>query len=308
MVRSRILLVVCVELAILAGLAVWLVEVDTNGPRRIDVRLADGRVAILYLPYPAQNSIATANAQASKRLPFAILVSGLGAGPLTMASLARRLAHNGYASLAIGIPLAHFASTGNAVYEDIAAAVDYARASKLVDGSRAVLIGHSAGAGAVTLYATRDRAIGGVILISGGCYLNAGERLPDALFVFTSRDPEKFRNSCHEVLKSLSGIDHPRLSEVYGDFHSGTAISEVEIQGESHVSIVGSKRTASYVVGWLDRIFETKRTDPADLSDPQGFVADLVWASILIILLTLYYPWLRRERVKRGTPGGADVT
>ena len=300
MVLSRILIVVGVELVILAGLAVWLVEVDANGPRQIDARLADGRAAILYLPYPAQNSVATANATASKRLPVAILVSGLGAGPLTMASLGRRLVHNGYASLAIGIPLAHFASAGNEVYEDIAAAVGYARASKLVDGSRVVLIGHSAGAGAVTVYATRDHTIGGVILISGGCYLNPGDRLHDALFVFTSRDPEEFRNSCSEVVKSLSGNDHPRLNEVYGDFHSGTAISQVEIHGESHVSIVGSKRTASYVVGWLDRIFETKRTDPVDLSDPQGFVADLVLASILILLLTLYYHWLRRGRVKRG--------
>jgi pimeloyl-ACP methyl ester carboxylesterase len=300
-VLSRILIVVGVELAILAGLAVWLVEVEANGPRRIEARLADGRAAILYLPHPAQNSTAIANAQASKRLPVAILVSGLGAGPLTMASLGRRLAHNGYASLAIGIPMAHFASAGNEVYKDIAAAVDYARVSKLVDGSRVVLIGHSAGAGAVTVYATRDRAIGGVILISGGCYLNAGDRLRDALFVFTSRDPEEFRNSCREVVKRLSGIDHPRLTEVYGDFHSGTAISEVEIHGESHVSIVGSKRTASHAVGWLDRIFETKRTDPPDLSDPQGFVTDLVLASILIILLPLYYSWLRRGRVARGT-------
>lgn len=304
MVLSRILIVVGVELAILAGLAVWLVEVDANGPRRIDARLADGRAAILYLPHPAQNSTSTANAQASKRLPVAILVSGFGAGPSTMASLGRRLAHNGYASLAIGIPMAHFASAGNAVYEDIASAVDYARASKLVDGSRVVLIGHSAGASAVTVYATRDHAIGGVILISGGCYLNAGDQLPDALFVFTSRDPEEFRNSCSEVVKSLRGTDHPQSTEVYGDFHSGTAISEVEIDGESHVSIVGSKHTASYVVGWLDRIFETKRTDPPDLSDPQGFVAALVLASILIMLLTLYYSWLRTGRVKRGTKTG----
>lgn len=304
MALPRILIVVCVELAILAGLAVWLIEVDANGPRRIDARLADGRTAILYLPHPAQNSTATANAQASRPLPVAILVSGLGAGPSTMASLGRRLAHNGYASLAIGIPLAHFASAGTEVYDDIAAAVDYARASKLVDGSRAVLIGHSAGAGAVTVYATRDHAIGGVILISGGCYLNAGDRLPDALFVFTSRDPEGFRDSCHEVVKNLSGAKHPRFTEVYGDFHSGTAVSEVEIDGESHFSIVGSERTASYVVGWLDRIFEIKRIDPPDLSDPQGFVADLVLASILIILLTLYYPWLRRGRVKRGTKTG----
>jgi pimeloyl-ACP methyl ester carboxylesterase len=302
-VLSRILIVVGVELAVLAGLAGWFVEVDANGPRRIDARLADGRAAILYLPHPAQSSTATANTQALKRLPVAILVSGLGAGPSTMGSLGRRLAHNGYASLAIGIPMAHFASAGNAVYEDIAAAVDYARASKLIDGSRVVLIGHSAGAGAVAVYATRDHAIG-VILISGGCYLNAGDRLPDALFVFTSRDPEGFRNSCHEVVKSLSGTKHPQFTEVYGDFHSGTAVSEVEIDGESHVSIVGAKRTASYVVGWLDRIFETKRTDPADLSDPQGFVADLVLASILIILLPLYYYWLLRGRVTRGTKTG----
>jgi len=297
-VLSRILIVVGVEFAILAGLVVWLVEIEANGPRRIIARLADGRAAILYLPHPAQSLTATANPQALKRSPVAILVSGLGAGPSTMGSLGRRLAYNGYASLAIGIPLAHFASPGNAVYEDIAAAVDYARASKLVDGSRVVLIGHSAGAGAVTVYATRDHAIG-VILVSGGCYLNAGDRLSDALFVFTSRDPEEFRNSCHEVVKSLSGIDHPRLNEVYGDFHSGTAISEVEIHGESHVSIIGSKRTASFVVGWLDRIFETKRTDSPDLSDPQGFVTDLVLASILIILLPLYYSWLRRGHVTR---------
>ena len=301
MARSRILIIVGVELAILAGLAVWLVELDANGPRRVDARLADGRAAILYLPRPAQSPSATASAQAQKRLPVAILVSGLGVGPSTMGSLGRRLAHNGYASLAIGIPMAHFASAGNEVYEDIAAAVDYARASKLVDGSRAVLIGHSAGAGAVTVYAARDHAIGGVILISGGCYLNAGDRLRDVLFVFTSRDPEGFRNSCSELVKRLGGAEHPRWTEVYGDFHSGTAVSEVQIDGESHVSIISSERTASYVVGWLDRIFEIKRTDPPDLSDPEGFVVDLALASILIVLLPLYYSWLRRGRgVKRG--------
>lgn len=304
MVLSRIFIVVGIEVAILVGLAVWLVEVDAKGVQRIYTRLADGRAAILFLPHRAENSTPTANVQESKRLPVAILVSGLGAGPSTMASLGRRLAHNGYAALAIGIPTVHFASQGNEVYQDIATAVDYARASKLVDGSRVVLIGHSAGAGAVTVYATRNRAIGGVVLISGGCYLNPGERLPNALLVFTSRDPEEFRNSCREMVKSLSRTEHPRSTETYGDFHSGTAVSEFEIDGESHVSMAGSKRTASYVVRWLDRIFETRRTAPPDLSDPQGFVADLVLASIFIILLTLYYSWLRRGRTKRAGKTG----
>jgi dienelactone hydrolase len=270
----------------------------------MDARLADGRLAVFYFPVSAQNLPATTTTQAAKLPPVAILVSGLGAGPSTMASLGRRLARNGYASLAIGIPTSHFDSQGNAVYQDVAAAVDYARASKLVDGSRLVLIGHSAGAGAVTLYATHDHTIGGAILISGGCYLEAGERLSNALFVFTSRDPDGFRSSCREALKQLSGTAHPRWTESYGDFHSGTAVSGVEIDGESHFSIVGSSRAASLVIGWLDRVFETRRTVLPDLRDPQGFVADLVMGTILAILLALYYFWLIAGRRKRGATSG----
>jgi dienelactone hydrolase len=180
----------------------------------MDVRLADGRLAVIYFPVAARNLPATTTTQAAKLPPVAILVSGLGAGPSTMASLGRRLARSGYASVAIGIPTIDFDSQGNAVYQDVAAAVDYARASKLVDGSRLVLIGHSAGAGAVTLYATHDHAIGGVILISGGCYLEAGERLSNALFVFTSRDPDGFRRSCREPLKQLSGTAHSAMDRV----------------------------------------------------------------------------------------------
>jgi dienelactone hydrolase len=221
-----------------------------------------------------------------------------------MASMGRRLANNGYAALAIGIPMVHFASPGNSVYQDVAVAVDYTRASRLVDGSRVVLIGHSAGAGAVTAYATRDHTIAGVILISGGCYLEAGDRLRNVLFVFTSHDPSDFKNSCRAAVKQLSGTQQPRWTETYGDFHSGTAVSGVEIDGESHVSIVGAKRTASYVVGWLDRVFETRRMGPLDLRDPQGFVADLVLGAILVISLTLYYYWLSAGRRRRGTTSG----
>lgn len=124
------------------------------------------------------------------------------------------------------------------------------------------------------------------------------------LFVFTSRDPGGFRSSCREALKQLSGTAHPRWTESYGDFHSGTAVSGVEIDGESHFSIVGSRRAASLAIGWLDRVFETRRTAPPDLGDPQGFVGDLIMGTILVILLALYYFWLIRGRRKRGATSG----
>jgi hypothetical protein len=88
------------------------------------------------------------------------------------------------------------------------------------------------------------------------------------------------------------------LAETYGDFQAGTAVSEIEIGGESHVSIIGSERAAGYLIGWLDRILGIERTKPVELADPEGFAADLVLASILGLVLTLYYSWLRARGAK----------
>jgi dienelactone hydrolase len=292
-------LIVGAEILVLAGLALWLMRVEAAGPHRMVAKLARGRDALLYLP-----TAADAAANGPTRPPAVILVPGLGAGPSTVASLSRRLARNGYAALAIGIPLLDFASKGSAIHDDIAAAVDYTRRSKLVDGSRIVLIGHSAGAGAVSLFAAGDRSVAGAVMVSGGCNLDSAQRPPNALFVFTSEDPADFRTACRDLLARLSGAANPRLATTYGDFHAGTAVSEVETRGESHVSIIAAESTASYALGWLDRVFETQRRTPVDLADPQGHVADLVLVSILLLALTLYYFWLRGGRKRRGAPKG----
>lgn len=289
-------LIICAELVILVGAALWLARLQSGGPLLVRARLQDDRAAVFYLPPATKGERGVA--RLAKRPPVAILVSGLGAGPSAMASLGRRLARNGYAALAIGIPLADFAAPGTAVSREIAAAVAYAQSSPAVDGSSILLIGHSAGAGAAMEYACEGHKLRGAAFVSGGCHLEGAARPPNALFLFTSRDPADFRGSCYAVFEHLSGAAHPRLAETYGDFQAGTAVSEIEIGGESHVSIIGSERAAGYLIGWLDRILGIERTKPVELADPEGFAADLVLASILGLVLTLYYSWLRARGAK----------
>jgi len=286
--------VIGAELVILIGAAIWLAHLRSRGLLQVSVGLQRDRAAVLYLPRaPKKGGTGVANLRRGKLPPVAILISGLGAGPSAMASLGRRLARNGYGALAIGIPLADFASHGTAVSKDIAEAVAYASSSSAVDGSAIVLIGHSAGAGAAMAYATEGHKIRGAVFVSGGCYLDGAVRPPNAMFLFTTRDPAAFRGSCYSILERLSGAQHPRLAETYGDFHAGTAVSEIEIPGESHIAIIGSESAAGYIIRWADRIFEIERTEPIELGDPEGFASDLVLASILALVLTIYYSWLR---------------
>ena len=127
--------------------------------------------------------------EAAARPPAVVLVHGFAADRVAMSTLARRLAQNGYAVLAIDLhghganrnAFAFGVAEDNVLRQDIRAAVNYLRNAQLVDASRIVVMGHSMGAGAALDYATQDTDIAGAVMISGGWALWGEQRPRNAL-------------------------------------------------------------------------------------------------------------------------------
>ena len=119
-------------------------------------------------------------------------------------------------------------------------AVDYLRASDLVDGSRIVVMGHSMGAGAALDYATNDANLKGAVMISGGWTLGP-VRPKNALFIFAEHDPvEPIQDPSTALAAHLAGVSPIELGKTYGDFASGTAVEAIRVPGVNHVTILNS--------------------------------------------------------------------
>jgi pimeloyl-ACP methyl ester carboxylesterase len=167
--------------------AVTLARLQQGGPQHADLELANGAPATLYLPNTGNVFFSINPIPASERAPVAVLIHGYSEDRLTMSSLARRLAQNGYAVLAVdvrghGENQRPFDPDG--INEDIKSAVEYLRGSTFVDGSRLILIGHSMGAGAAMRYAIRDPNVTATVMIAGLWPLDGAAPPRNPLFLF----------------------------------------------------------------------------------------------------------------------------
>ena len=129
-------------------------RLEARGPAHVDLALPRGLPATLYLPEPTVSGRYLPEPRgAEASAPVVLMVHGYTVDRASMSVLARRLATNGYAALAIDVR-GHGANRnpftqdpeGSGLFEDLAAAADWLRGSAWVDGSRLAVLGHSMGA------------------------------------------------------------------------------------------------------------------------------------------------------------------
>ena len=143
-----------VALAVFLLAAAKLGSLERGAPHHADLVLEGGLPVTLYLP--GDGSGFREPAPLAERPPALVLAHGFGGDRRSVSSAARRLAASGYAVLAPDLrghgenrnPHTPSRTRSDHFFSDLAAAVDFLRASPYVDGSRIAVAGHSMGAGA----------------------------------------------------------------------------------------------------------------------------------------------------------------
>ncbi|HYL59210.1 MAG TPA: alpha/beta fold hydrolase [Candidatus Acidoferrales bacterium] len=270
-----------------------LARLENGGPAHTDLTLPGDIPATMYLPGPGYPFYTQFPAPQEKRPPAVVLLHGFSGDRVIMSTLARRIAENGYAVLAIDFrghganrnPFDGGADT--ALRADVKAAADYLRENRLVNGSQIAVIGHSMGSGAALDFATHDPDLKGAVMISGGWTLGP-VRPKNALFIFAENDPaDAIRETSKALAAHLAGVEHVELGKQYGDFAGGTAVEAVQVAGANHVDILRSADAATTIVKWLDGAFGRPRTGAIETSDPRLNVARLANLIFLILLIPL---------------------
>jgi dienelactone hydrolase len=307
-------------LALLACAAalVWLAREERSGPMHLDLALPSGAPATLYLGAPTDpDGPRFPPAEPGDGAPVVLLVHGYTADRASMSVLARRLARNGYAVLALDVR-GHGANRrpftqdpeGAGLFEDLAAAADWLRGSSWVDGSRLAVMGHSMGAGAALRFAERDAAVDAAVMISGGRTLLGPHRAPNALFLYAGWDPKATRERAAVLAARLAGVAAALDGERYGDFATGTAVRALEVPGNDHSTILWSATAAREILGWLDASFGTVRGGELDLAEPRAAPALLLALALPLALVgiglaagSVAPAWPQRGASGRGLPG-----
>ena len=272
-----------------------LTRLENGGPPHAFVMLPGNEPATMYLPGPGHPFYTLFPKPVAERPPAVVLVHGFSADRQVMSMLARRLAENGYAVLAIDVnghgenrnPFNGDEVASGSLRDNIKTAVDFLRESPLVDGSRIVVMGHSMGAGAALDYATHDPNLKGAVMISGGWAL--GPVPPkNALFIFAERDPvDPIQVPSTELAAHLADVSPIQLGKTYGDFTQGNAVEAIQIPRVNHITIMYSAEAATTIVKWLDSTFGTTRTDAIRLGDPRRRTARFALIIFAFLLIPL---------------------
>jgi len=290
---SRIVSIVLVLLFILA--IARLTRLENGRPPHTFVMLPGQEPATFYLPGPGDPFYTLFPKPAAERPPAVVLVHGFTGDRVLMSGLARRLAENSYAVLAIDVhghgenrnPFNGGITQDDSLRADIKNAVDFLRGSQLVDGSRIVVMGHSMGAGAALDYATNDPSVKGAVMISGGWTMGP-ERPKNALFIFAARDPvDGIQDTSTAIAAHLAGVEQIELGKTYGDFTQGTAVEAIRMPGLDHITIVNSPEAATVIVKWLDSTFGTARTGAIEVKDARRGSARFALLVFVILLIPL---------------------
>jgi dienelactone hydrolase len=272
-----------------------LAVLDHRGPAHSEVELRGHEPATIYLPGEGNPFYQVFPPPPEKRAPAVVLVHGFMSDRQLMSILARRIAQNGYAVIAIDVsghgsnrnPFPIDFGGGEPMQQDIRRAVEFMRSDPFVDGSRIVVMGHSMGAGMAIDYATRDPNLKGSVMISGGFRLAGPGRPKNALFIFAQRDPEFISAVSKEIAAHLAGVPTIELGKTYGAFDQGNAVEAIQVPGVDHVQIVSSKEAATTIVKWLDSTFGTVRTAAINVDDPRTTMAGIASILFLIVLVAL---------------------
>ena len=236
------------------------------------------------------------SARADRRFPVVVLAHGALVNKGVMAVLARRLARSGYAVVTFDFQGHGWNRNrlrpgwpGEALEEDIAAAVRYAVTTPHFDAERLVLAGHSMGADAVLRYASRNPGAAAVVALSGGVPPPGPYAPPNTLLVWATGDPVQIRERGREVGATLAGLERLVMDRTYGDPQRGTAVRISEVGGTDQLTILYSKDAARRIVRWLDETLGVPDIRGERLSDPR-----IAWAPVgLLSAVVLLFGLLR---------------
>ncbi|HUO06308.1 MAG TPA: alpha/beta fold hydrolase [Candidatus Binataceae bacterium] len=273
-----------------------LIVLQNGGPAHSSGYLPGQIPATMYMPGGDWDPfIAIFPPPPAKRPPAVVLVHGFTSDRQNMSTLARRIAENGYAVLAIDLhghgenrnPFSNTFLDHEELRKDIAAAVKFLRESPFVDGSRIVVMGHSMGAGASLDYAGHDPNLKGSVMISGG-WSGGPNRPANALFIFGENDPkERIQDTSAAIAANLAGVPNAELGKRYGDFGKGDAVEAIQIPKVDHVQILYSPEAAETIMRWLDSVFGTARTGAIDTADPRVRLSRIALLLFVILLVPL---------------------
>jgi dienelactone hydrolase len=290
--------VLCAVVALVFLIATWrLGRLERLGPPHFDTTLASGIPATVYLPgEPGSFAYAAFPPQKRARPPVVVLLHGYSADRAVMSTLARRLAQNGIAVVAIdfaghGINRNPFPAgdTDETLVNETRAAVDYAHSLPLVDSSRIIVIGHSMGAGTALDFAQHENSIIGAVMISGGFDLYGPQRPRNSLFIYAEHDPEFIRTLARAIASRLAGTDQIQLNKIYGDLKAGTAVEAIQVPGVNHISIVFSDAAAGEILSWCDSLFGVTPPAAPALRDPRLRTQFIVFVCFVVLLFPLGY-------------------
>ncbi|GAB2740702.1 hypothetical protein GCM10027273_19180 [Nocardioides pakistanensis] len=213
------------------------------------------------------------------RSPAVVVMHGWGASAADMTPVARMLAAEGFSTLAVDARCHgrsdddDFASMPR-FGEDVEAAVAWLRDQAYVDPRRIALLGHSVGAGACLLAASRDPGIAGVVSVSSmahpGRFMQAalaGRGLPSLLARVALRYVEAVvghRYDDFAPVRSIASTRAPVLL-VHGDADttvplsdahllraaSGTAAGLVVVPDAGHDDLDALRSVTPEVLGFL---------------------------------------------------------
>jgi len=288
--------IVSIGLALLFILLIARLDRQENGgPAHTFVMLPGQEPATMYLPGPGDPFYTQFPKPVAQRPPAVVLIHGFTGDRVLMSGLARRLAENGYAVLAIDVnghgenrnPFKGGEAESDSLRADVKNAVDFLRNSELVDGSRIVVMGHSMGAGAALDYATNDPNLKGAVMISGGWTLGP-VRPKNALFIFAQRDPlEPIQQTSIALATQLANVPQIEIGKTYGDFAQGNAVEAIRMPGLDHVTIVNSPAAANVIVKWLDSAVGLARTGGIETNDARRGTARFALLVFVILLIPL---------------------
>ena len=278
-------------LAFLVGIT-WLGRLERGGPPHVELVLEGGVPATLYVPGPDGAGLGAFldPPPRDERPPGVVQMHGFASSRAFGSTLARHLARAGYAVLSIDAR-GHGANRNafqpgrgrpDAFEADLAAAVDFLRASPFVDGSRLAVMGHSMGAGAALDYATRDSGIDAAILLAGGWTLQGPYRPPNALFVFAAGDVAAIIERSLALAAELAGVEAVEEGRVYGDPEAGTAVRALRVPHTDHASVAWSATTAGEIVEWLDAV-HGRRSPPLEADPRLAVAAGLLCLAVLVL-------------------------
>jgi dienelactone hydrolase len=289
---SRIIVIALAAVFILA--LARLARLENGGPSHVSIMLPGNEPATMYMPGPARQFYMEPPPAASERPPAIVLIHGFMADRKFMSVLARRLAENGYAVLAIDVrghgensnPFTGGVGDAGALRNDVRQAVDYLRQSPFVDGSRIAVMGHSMGAGATLDYASHDPHLKAAVMISGGWQLGP-ERPKNALFIFAEGDPDMIRDTSPALASRVANVAQIELGKTYGDFAQENAVEAIRVPGVDHVTIMYSAAATIEIVKWLDSSFGTTRTGAVETADARLGATGIALLLFVILLVPM---------------------